>query len=177
MAGFGPVAARDAAIGALALALWSADRALIGEPTLAAHAIALGAGVLTAVCGYLAHEWGHLAAAIASGAVVHAPESWRTVFLFQFDTGQSSSRQFLAMSLGGYAASAIVVVALVALLPLDALSGRVAATLTGLGVLATIVLELPPFLKVWRGGSMPAGSVYRNDAPAVDSKRSATSSP
>ena len=46
-------AARDASLVALTLGLWRADAALRGEPGLAALAVGVLAGVLTAVCGYL----------------------------------------------------------------------------------------------------------------------------
>ena len=68
------------------------------------------------------------------------------------------------MSLGGFAASAIVVPLLFVYLPAGALSTWVALALASAGVLATIVLELPPFFRVLRGAPLPRGPVYKGNA-------------
>ena len=156
--------ARDLFLLLSTLVLWRADAALRAEPGALHVAVALPAGVLVAICAYLAHEWGHLLGARASGAVVHFPERATSTFLFFFDVGRSSRGQFLAMSLGGFAASAAVVPLLFARLPWDALSTRVALGLVMAGVLATLVTELPPFFRVLRGAPLPRGFVYRSDA-------------
>jgi hypothetical protein len=65
---------------------------------------------------------------------------------------------------GGYARHAVrdaaIVAALAAWLPL-----HVALGLTAAGVLATLVLEVPPFVRVLRGAA------YVSDAPAVAARR------
>ena len=55
-------------------------------------AVALTAGVLAALCGYLAHEWGHLIGARASGSLVHFPDRVASTFLFYFDTRHNDRR-------------------------------------------------------------------------------------
>jgi hypothetical protein len=126
------------------------------EPALAACA----AGAATALCGYLAHEWGHLLGARLGRATVHPPARVTDAFLFRFDADRNGPRQFAAMSVGGLAASAAVVAALLSWLPLGALSSRVALGLTAAGVLATALLEVPPFVRVLRGGPVPRGAAY-----------------
>ncbi len=122
--------------------------------------IALLAGVMLAVTGYLVHEWGHLLAALFSRSVVHLPDSIATVFLFRFDTGLNTNRQFLWMSVGGFIASGIVVYLYATQLSLDRLADQTALVLTALGVLATIILEFPPAWRVLRGGEMPGGVAF-----------------
>ena len=155
---------RDALIVALTWFVWRADALLRIETGFVPAAVAVLAGVLAAVSAYLAHEWGHLLAAKASGAVVHYPERIASTFLFFFDVSRNDARQFLAMSLGGFAASAIALPLLVIWLPAGALSTWVAYALAGAGLVATLATELPPFFRVARGGRLPRGFVYREDA-------------
>ena len=156
--------ARDALLVALAFVLWHVDAALRGGPGALPVIVSVGAGALAAVCAYLAHEWGHLLGARASGGVVHFPRRVTSTFLFFFDVGRSERRQFLAMSLGGFAASALAVPLLVARLPRGALASYVALALTAAGVIATLATELPPFFRVLRGAPLPRGLVYRDGA-------------
>ena len=155
---------RDALLVASTWFVWRADALLRIETGFVPAAVAVLAGTLAALCAYLAHEWGHLLAAKASGAVVHYPERVTSTFLFFFDVARSDSRQFLAMSLGGFAASAIALPLLVLWLPAGALSTCVAYALAGAGLIATLATELPPFFRVLRGGRLPRGFVYRDDA-------------
>jgi hypothetical protein len=155
-----PHAIRDAALFGVTLLAWQMDASVRSVGGLVPLLTASLAGLLTATCGYLFHEWGHLAAALASGSEVRPARSAREIFLFSFDVGRNEPRQFLAMSCGGFAASAIAVVFLWAVLPLSALAGKIALALVVLGVVATAVLELPPFFRVLRGGPLPRGVVY-----------------
>jgi hypothetical protein len=159
------LALRDTAVLLATLGLWAADAQLRGTGGAAATAIAIGAGTLTALVGYLVHEWGHLLAARASGSVVHLPERLASVFLFRFDADRNSRAQFLAMSMGGFVASGLSVALLIAVLPRGTTSGVAALALTGLGVLATIVLEFPTFWRVARGAPIPNGAAYVSSRP------------
>jgi hypothetical protein len=87
-----------------------------------------------------------------------------STFLFFFDVGANDRRQFLAMSLGGFAASAIALPVLFERLPAGALSSWVAMGLAAAGLVATLVTELPPFFRVMRGAPLPRGFVYRDGA-------------
>jgi hypothetical protein len=164
-------ALRDALLVAATLALWRADAALRadGGALAIAVAVAVAAGVMTAVAGYLAHEWGHFLGARAGGSALRLPASAREVFLFNFDVRRSTPRQFVLMSSGGFAASLAVIVLLVAVLPLPALSALVALGLTAAGVVATAVLEVPPFVRVLRGGPLPRGAAYVSEPAGTPS--------
>lgn len=122
--------------------------------------VALLAGVMLAVTGYLLHEWGHLLGALLSRSVVHLPDGVTDVFLFRFDTGLNTNRQFMWMSVGGFIASGIVVYVYATELALDRLADQTALALTAAGVIATIILEFPPAWRVLRGGAMPGGVAF-----------------
>jgi F0F1-type ATP synthase assembly protein I len=156
---------RDLVLLALTLALWTWDARLRTEPTSALSiAVALTTGFMTALCGYLVHEWGHLVGAWTGGSVVHLPESAASTFLFRFDSDRNTREQFLRMSWGGFLASGVSIVLLLLVLPLDAWSGRVAFGLVAAGVAATLILEVPPFRRVARGAAIPTGAAYRSAA-------------
>ncbi len=152
---------RDLLLVAATLGLWVWSRQLDadGGGTLAI-AVAIGAGVMTAVSGYLVHEWGHLTAALMRGSVVELPRSVAAVFLFKFNSEANSREQFLWMSMGGFIASGIIVALLFALLSFDRLADLVALGLTVAGVIATLILEVPPAMKVYRGAPLPRGVAY-----------------
>lgn len=117
--------------------------------------VAIAAGVMIPVAGFLAHEWGHWLGARRSRGTVHMADSLWTVFLFDFRPQENSREQFLSVSYGGFIASAVVVLLLVSTLSLGHLADRIALGLTVLGVMATFVLEVPPAWRVYRGGPMP----------------------
>jgi hypothetical protein len=156
-------ALRDIGLVLLTLAVWRLDAWARASGSALEWATAPVAGALTAIAGYLFHEWGHLAAARAAGSVVRLPASAGEIFLFNFNSDRNSSRQFLTMSMGGFIASGISIVFLFAVLPLDTLAGKIALGLVALGVLATAVLELPPFFEVMRGAPLPRGTAYVGD--------------
>jgi hypothetical protein len=155
--------ARDVGLLALTLFAWQLDGDAREAGSALEWATAPVAGASTAIVGYLFHEWGHLIAARATGSVVRLPDRASEVFLFNFHSDRNSPRQFLAMSLGGYAASILVIALLFFVLPLETLAGKIALTLVGLGVIATAILELPPFFAVLRGGPLPRGTAYVGD--------------
>ena len=155
---------RDVLLLLLAALAWRADAALRGQPGALAALVAVAAGALAAIAVYLAHEWGHWLAARAAGSRVHYPARVTSTFLFFFDVGANDRRQFLAMSLGGFAASAIALPVLFESVPAGALSSWVAIGLAGAGLVATLATELPPFWRVMRGAPLPRGFVYRDGA-------------
>lgn len=157
---------RDLLLIAATLGLWAWSRQLDLSGGTLAIAVAVAAGTMTAVCGYLIHEWGHLTGALLRGSVVELPHSVRAVFLFKFNSEVNSRKQFLWMSLGGFIASALVVALLFALLSPQRLADQVALGLTVAGVAATLILEVPPALKVYRGAELPRGVAY-SGAPAT----------
>jgi hypothetical protein len=146
---------RDLVVAAIALTALLASHSLEGSASPMHGPLAGLAGVLLALTGYLLHEWGHLLGALAAQSRVELPRSIAAVFLFKFDTGANDRRQFLWMSAGGFIASAAVVALYFGLLSFDRLADRIALGLTGLGVLATAILELPPAWRVLRGADLP----------------------
>lgn len=158
------LAVRDALVLAATAALWALDATTRGDPGPASIAVGALTGLSTAVAGFLAHEYGHLAASLGTGAHVSYPSSPLSTLLFHFDSARNDRRQFFAMSLGGYAATLVAVAAIAGLCPLDAWSGRVALGLAGVGTLVTFALELPITVRVWRGAPLPSGVAYRPHA-------------
>jgi len=80
--------------------------------------------------------------------------------LFRFDNIRNSRKQFFSMALGGFASSIVTVAFLLLVLPWSLLASQIALALTALGVLATLVIEVPEFWRVWRGGPLPTGAAF-----------------
>jgi hypothetical protein len=111
-------------------------------------------GLMTVVAGYLAHEWGHLIGAWTRKSRVVIPK-WTSPFLFNFDVARNTNRQFNAMAMGGFIASIVFVVLIAATLPMHLLASKIAASLTVIGVIATLILEVPTAWRVFRGAPLP----------------------
>ena len=153
--------ARDVGFVAIMLALWLA--LVRSPPTGSAANVALSVVAALAVTGvgYLAHEWGHLLAAIGAGARFELPAGpFDSPFLFRFDRELSTRPQFFAMALGGFAASILTIVVFLAALPEGLLATKIALALLALGVGATLVIEVPEFWRVWRGAPLPNGAAF-----------------
>jgi hypothetical protein len=156
--------ARDAVILGLTLWVW---RWSLTVPEVWGPAIA--AALLTAVSGYVLHEWGHLIGALLKRCVFELPATpFETFFLFRFNRDQNTRPQFFSMALGGFVSSIITVIALVVLLPWGVLATALALTLTALGVIATLIIEVPEFMRVWRGGPIPAGAAFIKEKPVSE---------
>jgi hypothetical protein len=125
--------------------------------------VSILAGVSIGLIAFLGHEWGHAVGSKLSGATIYFAEHATSLFLFTFDTTASTRSQFVAMSMGGYAASAVALIAALVWLPRDQLSGQVGLAVVGIGIVATLVAEVPTTIRVARGGPMPRGHVYRSD--------------
>jgi hypothetical protein len=150
---------RDSVLLLATLGLWVLSRHIEPRPSLAATAIDLAAGVMTAVIGFLLHEWGHLIGCWLGRSVVYLPDSITSVFLFKYDLVKNSRRQFMAMAYGGFVASALIVPALLLLLSFEHFADRVALVLVTLGVIATFVFEVPQAWRVYHGGAYPGGTI------------------
>ena len=120
------------------------------------------AGVSTGVLAFIGHEWGHALGSKLSGATIYFVDRVMSPFLFFFDTTANTKGQFVAMSIGGYAASALAAGLALALLPRDHVAGQVGLAIVGIGIIATLVAEVPTTFRVARGGPMPRGYVYRS---------------
>ncbi len=142
---------RDLVVLGLTLLAWLLSRHLDSTASAWAIPVAVLAGLLTPLAGFLAHEWGHLFGAWLGRSVVHYPTGAWSIFLFSFDAEHNNRRQFLSMSYGGFLASALIVALLLMTLTPTRLADAIALGLTGVGVLATAILEIPPAWQVYRG--------------------------
>lgn len=158
-------AVRDLSLLGLCLLTWWLLTVRLADagPALAV-ALSVVAVVLSALVTYLIHEWGHLTGAVAAGSVVYAPNKLVDPFLFHFDSRSNDARQFVWMSTGGLFASVAVLALLIAVLPFGEPLARWAAwmvlALVVIGVIATLVREVPEAWRVARGGALPTGMVY-----------------
>ena len=128
--------------------------------TPAARRLLLRDVLIAAACGCL--WWLALRGDVSGTATIYFADRVTSLFLFFFDTAASTKNQFIAMSFGGYIASALAAVLALALLPRDQLAGQIGLAIVGLGVVATSIAEVPTTIRVARGGPMPRGYVYRS---------------
>lgn len=140
---FGKLLLRDLLIAGLVAGAWVLALPLSAGsgPTADLAGVLLGAGFF--VVAHLAHEWGHLLGAVATGARVAAPRRLGSPFLFSFDSRHNSRRQFVIMSLSGFAVTGLSLYVAYGLLPEAALATRVARGAAMLGATLTLVLEVP----------------------------------
>lgn len=140
---FGRLLARDLAVVALVLLAWWAAAPLSAGRGPAADLSGALLGIGAFVVGHLAHEWGHLVGALATGSRVAAPARLGSPFLFSFDSRRNSQRQFVIMSLSGFAVTAMALVVVYGLLPEGLLATRVARGLIVFAASLTVFLEVP----------------------------------
>lgn len=167
---------RDGALVALTVVLW--HYTLRAGPAHGAGNIVLhfATGLMTVVCGFFLHEWGHLVGAwMAGGAFVLPASIVETPFLFRFNNVRNSVGQFTAMSMGGFVASIAFVAWLPFGLPWGLLATYVAEGLTALGVLATLAIEVPGLIRVMRGAPMPSNAAFVSD-PVTMAERARSAS-
>jgi hypothetical protein len=129
--------------------------------TRLASALSIGAGVGATICAYNLHEWGHLIGAHLTRSVYVPARRLISPFLFSYDADRNTRRQFLIMSLAGFAATALFVVAFLLWMPQDQQAGRIA--LRGALVLAglTVVIELPIFFRALLGNTIPRTGMFK----------------
>lgn len=154
------VMARDGMLIALAVGVLLWARALQVADSGWAWPSAGLAALLLALAGYLVHEWGHLCGALISRASVILPPGINQAFLFRWDSDRNNRQQFFWMASGGFVASGLTVVVYLVVLDTAFLADRLALILTALGVLATLIIEVPEFLGVARGGPIPNGAAF-----------------
>jgi hypothetical protein len=155
--------ARDLSLLLLACVALVLDAHLRATIAQSALTITVGviAGVLVAVAGFIGHEWGHLAGSLLTKSAVHYPQTALSPLLFHFDTKRNDRAQFLAMSWGGYIATALGTALVVAIVDARAWSGRVALVLTVGGMIVTLVAEVPTTVRVLLGRPLPDGFAFR----------------
>ncbi|MDH3201058.1 MAG: hypothetical protein OEM15_09215 [Myxococcales bacterium] len=151
---------RDVAILLVTIGLWLLS--FETEPgTTLASVVSISAGVGALVCAYNFHEWGHLVVARMTDSVFTPARRVISPFLFSYDTEHNTPRQFLLMSLGGFAATALFVVAFLLWMPRDQQAGRIA--LYGALILAslTVVIEFPIFFRALLGNTVPRTGMFK----------------
>ena len=120
---FQRLAVRDTLLIILSVSAWM-QLAPLGDASAAAG---WTAGLALALVAYVAHEWGHALAAMAARSAIYPPRTLLHVSLFSFDARANSVRQFMLMSLGGFAVTGVAV--LMAWWPAIASAGWVAGQL------------------------------------------------
>jgi hypothetical protein len=151
---------RDLTILIGTIGAWSLSLSV--EPgTRLASALSISAGVGATICAYNLHEWGHLVGAHLTHSVYVPARRLISPFLFSYDAEHNTRRQFLIMSLGGFAATALFVVAFASWMPQDQQAGRIA--LRGALVLAglTVIIELPIFFRALLGNTVPRTGMFK----------------
>jgi len=155
---------RDLTILLGTVALWWLSFA-VGPGTAVESVLSIAAGLGAAVCAYNLHEWGHLLGAHLTSSVYVPAKRLISPFLFSYDAERNSRRQFLVMSLAGFAATALFVAGFVLWMPQDQQAGRIA--LRGALILAglTVVIELPIFFRALFGSKVPRTGMF--EGPTV----------
>lgn len=173
---FWALALRDTALVTLTVVLWRYTQQSGPAHGAGSIVLHLATGLMTVLCGFFLHEWGHLVGAWIAGAALVLPASpVETPFLFRFNNVRNSVSQFTAMSIGGFVASIVFVAWLPFGLPRGLLATYVAEGLTALGVLATLIIEVPGLVKVMRGAPMPSNAAFVSD-PVTMAERAQASS-
>jgi hypothetical protein len=122
-------AIRDVSIFVATIALWWASLAVDPESSLAS-ALSIPAGVGAAICAFNLHEWGHLLGAHLTDSVYVPAKRLVSPFLFAYDAEHNTRRQFLIMSLAGFAATAAFVAGFLLWMPQDQAAGRIGRNLS-----------------------------------------------
>lgn len=133
----------------------------VARDTGLASALSIAAGIGAAVCAYNLHEWGHLVGAHLTNSVYVPAKRLISPFLFSYDAERNSRGQFLLMSLAGFVATALFVVAFLLWMPQDQAAGRIA--LRGALVLAglTVIIEFPIFFRALLGNTVPRTGLFK----------------
>ena len=152
---------RDLTVAAVVvLAWWLAAPLSAGSgPVADLSGALLGFGAF--VVSHFAHEWGHLLGGLATGAHVAPPARLTSPFLFSFDSQRNSQRQFVIMSLSGFAVTGLALYVVYGLLPEAQLATRVARGMVVFQASLTALLEVPLLtLSLLRGSILSNVEVF-----------------
>lgn len=123
-------------------------------------------GIGGAAVAFVCHEWGHLLGAIASGGRYTLPPGLASPFLFSFDSRRNSQRQFVIMSLAGFAVTGAALVVVYWCLPADALATRVVRGAVLFLASLTVFLEVPLLvLSLVTGSILQQAEVFPVEEP------------
>ncbi len=157
----GKLALRDLAILTLAALLYLLLAPLSAGTGMLSDLTGVAAGLAIGISAFLLHEWGHLLGALGSRSDVRLPEHVGSIYLFSYDSQRNSRRQFLIMSLSGFAVTGIAVWAVYAALPDGQLATRVARGAVLFLAFLTVVLEFPLVLWSLARSTIPPVEVFR----------------
>ena len=153
MKSFKPYGAIDPVVFLITLLSWQN----LGD-SINSHGVA---DVLTGLCAFLFHEWGHLIGAYISKAVVHPAPSIFSPLLFDLDSKENNRAQFLYVSATGFIATSLFLFVFSFFLPLGLFAGKLAMYI-GLGLAAlTVFIEFPIAWLVYRGSKIPRVEIFR----------------
>jgi hypothetical protein len=153
-------AIRDLTILSVTIVSWWGSLAV--EPASSLHGtLSIMAGAGAAICAYNFHEWGHLLGAHLTDSVYVPAKRLYSPLLFAYDADENTRHQFLVMSLAGFAATAIFVLAFLLWMPQDQQAGRIALR-TALGLASlTVIIEFPIFFRALLGKTVPKTGVFK----------------
>jgi hypothetical protein len=157
---FKNLAARDLFIVALIVGVWTAGRRFTPADGAVFWALSIVGGLGFGIIGFLIHEWGHLAGSLLSRSVVFPAPRLSEALLFHFDSERNDRRQFLWMSMGGYAATAAWIAIAFAIADRSRWSDRIGLGIVSFGFFATFITEVPMTVRVWRGAPLPMGKAF-----------------
>lgn len=150
----GKIASRHFAAAMAALTLWGAGDlwAMSGDMMLAEFVAVANALIAGIILAFLFHEWGHFSGARLSGSFSPVLKEPVSFFMFNFKFGRNSTRQFVAMSLGGPLGNWFLVLLLLFLIPIDNPS-RAMLLASTIGVALNVsIFELPIIKRTLAGG-------------------------
>ena len=157
----GKLLARDLVIITVAVLLWKLGAATSAGQGPLGDLAGVVAGLSVGVCVFLVHEWGHWLGAVATASKLTPAKTLTSPFLFSYDSRSNSRHQFLVMSFGGWAASALAAVAAYALLSPELFAARVARGVVALNVALIVLIEVP----------LVAFSLFTGRVPPVENQR------
>jgi len=151
---------RDLTILMATIGLWWLS--LSAEPgTTLASVLSISAGVGAAICAYNLHEWGHLIGARLTHSVYVPAKRLISPFLFSYDAEHNTRKQFLIMSLAGFAATAVFLAAFLLWMPQDQQAGRIALRAAIFLAGLTVVIEFPIFFRTLFGTRVPRTGLFK----------------
>lgn len=154
-----PFIVRDCLVLAVTVALWGLALRL-PDQTSTGFWVSVGAGLGATACAYLLHEWAHLVAVRMTGSVHVIARRVSSPFLFAYAVEGNTPRQFIIMSLAGFAATACFVVGFTLLMPHDHLAGWIAIRGAWLLSALTLVLEGPIFVRACVRWTVPRTGLF-----------------
>lgn len=149
---------RDASIVIAAMLLWWGASSVSAGQGMLADLSGFACGLMVGIAAYVLHEWGHVVAALASGSLIYINANTASPFMFSYDSRQNSLKQFVIMSLGGFAVTAAVLGFTYGYLPEPLLATRVARGAAMFLTFLLVVLELPLLLFALATRSVPAAA-------------------